>query len=487
MKLLIVDTFYGPYLQRLYADGTLAEQPWAQQHRAHFAGGFGTGDAYSHGLGLLGVPAIEIVANSAPLQQAWAREHRPELLQLSEQGGQLLFAILEAQIRWWQPTVLYVQDINWLPAAFLQHVKPLVQLVVGQNACPLAAGLNLSHYDLLVTAVPHYVQQFREYGVSAEYLPIGFDERLILRHDTKKPRSQPLSFVGGLGGFHNQGTQILELIAQEVPLHVWGYGGEALPPESTLRKRWRGEAWAEDMYELLADSQITLNRHIDIAKGYACNMRLYEATGMGACLVTDNKSNLSTLFEPDHEVVIYSTAGEAISKIRELIKNPSLASAIALRGQQRTIKDHTYAHHMNLLVDILGRFLNLRLDARALPRRGYVYSISYSKTIKLLVASTSRCFDLAIAWLDQMRQNKSNRFEVAFIIDKQIATSVSNVWMPICETDFERLAESCVNVFNPSVIVSFSDYSDLECQLINAIRTQCHTKGIPQKHHVLIC
>ena len=72
MKILIVDTFYGPYLQRLYASGDLIQQPWAVQHKAHFEGGFGTGDAYSHGLGLLGVEAIEIVANSIPLQRAWA-------------------------------------------------------------------------------------------------------------------------------------------------------------------------------------------------------------------------------------------------------------------------------------------------------------------------------------------------------------------------------------------------------------------------------
>ena len=61
MKILIVDTFYGPYLERLYSGGALARQPWLIQHKAHFAGGFGTGDAYSHGLGLLGVQAIEIV------------------------------------------------------------------------------------------------------------------------------------------------------------------------------------------------------------------------------------------------------------------------------------------------------------------------------------------------------------------------------------------------------------------------------------------
>ena len=356
MRILIVDTFYGPYLERLYAGSSLAQQTWAEQQKAHFAGGFGTGNAYSHGLALLGVDAIEIVANSPVLQQAWAREHQPALLQLPP-GMQQLLAILEAQIRWWKPTVLYVQDINWLPAVFLLHVKPFLEMVVGQNACPLAQGLDLSPYDLLLTSLPHYVGRFRNQGVQADYFPIGFDQRLLQRHQTDTPRPHALTFVGGLGGYHSQGTRMLEGIARELPLQVWGYGGHQLPANSTLRQRWRGEAWADEMYGLLARSQITLNRHIDIAEGYANNMRLYEATGMGACLLTDEKVNLPYLFEPDQEVVTYSSPDEAVSKLKQLLAEPKAASAIAVRGQARTLEHHTYTQRMAELVVLLRRHL----------------------------------------------------------------------------------------------------------------------------------
>ncbi len=354
MRILIVDTFYGPYLQRLYASGELIQQPWAVQHKAHFEGGFGTGDAYSYWLGLLGVEAIEIVANSIPLQRAWSQENRPDLLQLQNPGKQLL-AILEAQIRWFQPTVLYVQDINWLPAGFLQYLKPLVEMVVGQNACPLATNLDLSPYDLLLTSLPHYVCKFRNMGVKASYFPIGFDERLLQWHQTDGSRPHALTFVGGLGGYHSKGTQMLEAIAQELPLQVWGYGGQQLPPDSTLKQRWQGEAWADDMYGLLANSQITINRHIDIAESYANNMRLYEATGMGACLLTDSKLNLPCLFEPDHEVVTYSSPAEAVSKLKQLLEQPEAASAIAARGHARTLKHHTYRERMAELLALLQR------------------------------------------------------------------------------------------------------------------------------------
>ena len=38
MRILIIDTFYTPYLKSLYADSGLAKQPWARQHQGHFEG-----------------------------------------------------------------------------------------------------------------------------------------------------------------------------------------------------------------------------------------------------------------------------------------------------------------------------------------------------------------------------------------------------------------------------------------------------------------
>ena len=161
MRILIIDTFYGPYLKRLYERNELAQKPWELQHRAHFAGGFGTGDAYSNGLKSLGVEAIEIVANSYELQQAWAQEYNPALLQLGA-GPQMLLAILEAQIRWWKPTVLYVQDINWLPAAFLNHVKPQWKwLWVKMPACKRTRSKPLQPNTYFATALRRTFPQTR--------------------------------------------------------------------------------------------------------------------------------------------------------------------------------------------------------------------------------------------------------------------------------------------------------------------------------------
>jgi spore maturation protein CgeB len=92
-------------------------------------------------------------------------------------------------------------------------------------------------------------------------------------------------------------------------------------------------------------------------------MRLYEATGMGAMLLTDMKDNLKDLFEPGCEVEAYSDADEAVAKVNELLCDPARRTDIAAAGRARTLRDHTYQTRMRELHDILNKHL------RASPQR----------------------------------------------------------------------------------------------------------------------
>ena len=108
-----------------------------------------------------------------------------------------------------------------------------------------------------------------------------------------------VSFVGGLNPrVHAAGTALLEQLARETRHRLLGLRGRRAAPGSPIRQRYHGEAWGLEMYRVLARSRIVVNRHIDVAEGYANNMRLYEATGSGALLVTENGRNLRELFEP---------------------------------------------------------------------------------------------------------------------------------------------------------------------------------------------
>jgi spore maturation protein CgeB len=96
------------------------------------------------------------------------------------------------------------------------------------------------------------------------------------------------------------------------------------------------------MYKVLNSTAITLNNHIDFAGNEAANMRLFEATGAGSCLLTDWKENLNDIFEIDKEVVCYKSKEECLEKAKWLLSNKVFCQEIAHAGRERTLRDHTF-------------------------------------------------------------------------------------------------------------------------------------------------
>jgi spore maturation protein CgeB len=70
---------------------------------------------------------------------------------------------------------------------------------------------------------------------------------------------------------------------------------------------------------------------------------------MGSCLLTDYGRNIHDLFEPDTEIVMYRSVGEAIEKIGFLLENESAREAIAIAGQRKTLRSHTIWNRCQLI------------------------------------------------------------------------------------------------------------------------------------------
>jgi spore maturation protein CgeB len=373
MKILIVDTFYPAFLAHIYAhEEQLAAADYQTQLQTLLDACFGTSDFYSRHLNELGYEAQDLVVNCPQLQHAWANENRVpvstlalkvpghmfRLPVLGKMLGRLpgLLDVAVAQIKSARPDVLYCQDLSFFPGQVVRELKQHVRLIVGQIASPLPPESFISGYDLILTSFPHFVDRLRRLGVKSEYFRIGFDERVLnLLGDVEKDIG--FSFVGGISSHHRGAISLLEYLSEHTGMRVFGYGVQTLPGNSPIRRRHEGEVWGMSMYRTLARSKITLNRHIDVAENYANNMRLFEATGTGALLLTDRKENLSELFEIGKEVVSYSSKEEAVALVRHYLDHPEEAEQIARAGQARTLREHTYKQRMQELAPILRRHM----------------------------------------------------------------------------------------------------------------------------------
>ena len=366
MKILIFDNYYDSFLQSFYSRHPEVSTLDFAAHRALLMEQrFGTSDAYSYNLKKFGHEAQEIITNDNSSQLKWAHENDIRTLPLPRYlnyGLKQIFdydwryKLIKAQVKHVRPDVLYIQEGNLLSDAFIAKLKPLVKLIVGQVASPIPKQRTYKSYDLVLTSAPHFVERFREKGITSEYLRLAFDERVSRETDIVNLKFD-VTFVGGITKAHRHRYDLLKEISEQLPIEFFGYGKETLDKASSAYQHHHGEVWGLNMYRTLARSRITLNRHIDVAENYASNMRLYEATGMGTCLVTDWKKNLHTLFEPGKEVVTYRSADELIEKVKYLLANDKERAKIAKAGQKRTLKEHNYHNRMKELLEILDDYI----------------------------------------------------------------------------------------------------------------------------------
>jgi hypothetical protein len=374
MRFLILDTYYNAFLSTLYAEQPdLANRPYAEQLRTLMDRCFGIADFYSSNLKLLGHEATEIVVNCEPLQRQWAREHgaafRGDKSTLQKwrnlfQGRKHLPSsdwfekVLIAQVQEYCPDILFIQNMHVVTSALMQAIRPYVRLIAGQIASSISPSINFREYDLVLSALPSYVKQFQAQGVDSRLFRLGF-EASILTKLGKAVDSYPVVHVGGYGPVHEERNQLLEtLITLGVPLSCWGYAVHSLSAASPIRSCYRGEAWGLEMYNIRHSADIVVTKHISsVASVHAANMTMYETTGIGALLVVDQKNDLSDLFEPGREVIVYHSAEECAELILYYLKHQAERKTVARAGQARTLRDHTYFNRMQELVDIVTPLL----------------------------------------------------------------------------------------------------------------------------------
>lgn len=375
LRVLVVDIYYPAVVEQHYAERPgLSRRGYDEQLASLLDTSFGTSDAYSHHLREAGHTAAEIVVNCMPLQAQWARENgvkavaprrlatRAPWLPGAVARQHFLHSVARAQVDAFEPDVIYSQDLWLFSAREIAEFRRRGIFTVAQVGSQPPPDNRIERFDLITTSFPHFVPRLRERGVEVEYLPLAFDDRVLgklrsrgLPASADDARDLRVTFAGGVHTpeVHRGGTALLERLCTELDLQLWGYIKDRLRADSPILPRHHGEAWGLDMYSVLARSQITVNRHGDIAEDNANNMRLFEATGVGAMLMTEEASNLGELFDPGVEVVPYRDADDLLEKARHYLEHEAERRAIARAGQARTLADHTYRRRMQQLAAML--------------------------------------------------------------------------------------------------------------------------------------
>ncbi len=391
MKLLIHGHAYPDFLKEIYAVRPgLATCPYSEQfalldRESHIW----ANSIWAEALRPLGYDVLVTISNNEHIQKTWAREQGIRCRPASWQSE-----IAEAQIASFQPDLLFFTSHGELHPEWIKHLRekyPKVCLFAVWCGMPFRSMEIFKQFDLILTCAPEIHERFSSFGCNCRHMHHAFDPRVLDHIDVDRDQDIPFSFIGQLiraPGFHEERIRQLQHIADEMEITIFSsaYESSRLPWVSTsgarynlarilngmrdprkmvdrlllllrtvgknepftpivrdrLQSSMRPAVYGLAMYQTLQRSQVSYNSHGDIASRSASNRRLFECTGVGSCLLTDHKANISSLFEPDREVVTFSSTEECIEKAKWLLDHPQKSREIAQAGQRRTLAAHTF-------------------------------------------------------------------------------------------------------------------------------------------------
>jgi len=362
----------------------------------------GWADFFTKNMKKFGINAYEIVANAIPLQKAWAKEHGIKAI-----GHELIVE----QLKTLQPDVVFFQNsfncsgdwINYIRSELSKVKKIIGWCCIGYSPKDFE---RLRPFDYLLTCTPGFKHKLNQEGKLTYQLNHAFEESLLAKLINNHYSETNLIFIGSLfqtKGFHNFRLNVIEdLIKQNIQIRIHSKLEESLYwktfikqllwymvndstniiPKKYLMKfplvnrilQWQEKPvlrryphqiklstypplFGLEMLRAIAKAKIGFNIHLDSAGQYAGNMRLFEVTGVGTCLLTDHKKNISRLFVPDKEILTYSSVEECIEKAKWLLEHPKERKIIAQAGQARVLKEHTFYHRAKELDSIIRKNL----------------------------------------------------------------------------------------------------------------------------------
>lgn len=377
-KLLELTAFYSKYIDYFYQKyGELSELNYKNHLRTLLSDCFAECDFIHPELQKLGVESEIIVYNDKRLQEKWREDRK----------AKKPFEILCEQIKSFSPDILYISDIPSFSLIELREIKQILSptsKIVGWHFTTIDKHFLsvVNYFDEIYTGSKFVQKQLIPYCKSVKLLYHAFEPSILSNLKLEK-RENKILFSGSLflgEKMHsNRMDMFSEFYKNNIDFVPYGniYGSYIpktikqlakmvlsfnFPPrqrvliEHRLKEYMRPSVFGIDYYQILQNFSICFNQHAPIAGTGAGNMRMFEATGVGSCLLTDCRDENKDLFIPDEEIVVYRDENELIEKAKWLLDNPIQASEIGLKGQQKTLRDHTYKHKAEMLH---GYLLNL--------------------------------------------------------------------------------------------------------------------------------
>lgn len=223
------------------------------------------------------------------------------------------------------------------------------------------------HFDHVFTLELNCVELYRQNGcASVHYLPFAAYTSHYFPITTPSPLKRDVSFIGS--AYWNRVYFFNPIMAQLMSHNtvfngIWwdrlpdyeAYGekielGRWMNPQET-NDVYNGTKLVINLHRSHEDDSVN-NNHLRIPPA-SPNPRTFEIAASATLQLTDVRDDLTRFYQPGVEIETYASPQELIEKVEYYLTHEKERREIALRGLERTLKDHTYGKRINELLSVV--------------------------------------------------------------------------------------------------------------------------------------
>jgi spore maturation protein CgeB len=372
-RMLFLVENYTLYYSRYYEEHPdLSKKTYREQINALMDLLFYHSDSFAAGMRAEGHEADSIIMTCDPLQLSWLAENN-FVLYLRWKAGRLKrslvarlqkkyntfdalrFRTLQLQVEACKPTVIFVYSGVYLTKEELDFFKSKKIILVLHWSTWILKDFPYESFDLIISSSREVCRDFIKRKLNCLEIQQSFDERILKKLPPPGERLIDVSFIGNIIDANSERKELLEYLAEHSEIRIWGSGTELLSVGSPIWKKHFGKTGGMQMYQIYQESKIALHLNNDGLHEFVGAKRYFEVTGAGTMLMALHQKNILEFFIPGVEIVTFIDIKDCLEKIQYYLAHDEERKQIALAGQQRTLRDHTFKSRIPRLLEEISK------------------------------------------------------------------------------------------------------------------------------------
>ena len=207
-------------------------------------------------------------------------------------------------------------------------------------------------YDLFFTKDRHALVSLQQVGLTnVRYIPLycipGDHHPVTPTNEERARYGAAVSLVGNRYAYRERFVQALA----GYPIRIWGSGWRHAKDPAVQRMVAGGPVWGHAKRLVYSASTVSLNHHHPMNDIVGTNSRTFELAAAGACQLASYREDLTSLFKPGEEILVYRDLSELRRHLDHYIARPDDARAIGENARRRALAEHTLRHRLEEMLD----------------------------------------------------------------------------------------------------------------------------------------